>query len=148
MLNQNDRSPLSVADQVASIYAGTGGYLDRIKTDRVSDFLADLLNRLHSEQKEMMEGLNDDGVLDDDGFEKLGNAIAEMVDDFGPDFDEDGQPLEEGESDRVKSEEERSKPGRTEEEEETEAEAEADAEAAEKTVEKAEEDADKDSEED
>ena len=27
--------PLSVADQVASIYSGTGGYLDRIKTDRV-----------------------------------------------------------------------------------------------------------------
>src|SRR5436190_7569679 len=35
MLNQKERQPLSVADQVASIYAGTGGYLDRIKTDRV-----------------------------------------------------------------------------------------------------------------
>ena len=42
-LNQNERSPLSVAEQVASIYAGTGGYLDRIKVDRVADFLADLL---------------------------------------------------------------------------------------------------------
>ncbi len=118
MLNQNERSPLSVADQVASIYAGTGGYLDRIKTERVSDFLADLLNRLHSECKELMDGLNEYGVLDDDGFEKLGAAIAEMVDDFGPDFDEDGQPLEEGESDRVKSEEERSKGSRTEKPEE------------------------------
>ena len=35
MLNQNERSPLSVAEQVASIYAGTGGYLDRIKVERV-----------------------------------------------------------------------------------------------------------------
>ena len=35
MLNQKERQPLSVADQVASIYAGTGGYLDRIKTERV-----------------------------------------------------------------------------------------------------------------
>ena len=33
MLNQKERKPLSVADQVASIYAGTGGYLDRIKID-------------------------------------------------------------------------------------------------------------------
>ena len=41
MLNQNERSPLSVAEQVASIYAGTGGYLDRIKTERVHEFLAD-----------------------------------------------------------------------------------------------------------
>ena len=38
-----------------------------------------------------------------------------MIDDFGPDFDLEGNPLEEGESDRVKYEEERSKPGRTEE---------------------------------
>ena len=36
-----------------------------------------------------------------------------MIDDFGPDFDLEGNALEEGESDRVKSEEERSQPGRT-----------------------------------
>jgi F-type H+-transporting ATPase subunit alpha len=28
-----------------------------------------------------------------------------MVDDFGPDFDEEGNPLEEGESDRIKARE-------------------------------------------
>ena len=38
-LNQGERQPLSVAEQVASIYAGTGGYLDRIKVDRVPAFL-------------------------------------------------------------------------------------------------------------
>ena len=43
MLNQNEREPLSVAEQVASIYAGTGGYLDRIKVERVGEFLDDLL---------------------------------------------------------------------------------------------------------
>src|SRR6266436_3236533 len=50
MLNQKERQPLSVADQVASIYAGTGGYLDRIKTDRVEEFLDRLLSGLHSDQ--------------------------------------------------------------------------------------------------
>ena len=35
------------------------------------------------------------------------------MDDFGPDFDEEGEPLEEGESDRVKSEEEREAPAGT-----------------------------------
>jgi F-type H+-transporting ATPase subunit alpha len=113
MLNQNERSPLSVPDQVASIYAGTGGYLDRIKVDRVSDFLADLLNRLHSEQSDLMSKM-DAGEIADEDLDKLGDAIAEMIDDFGPDFDEDGNPLEEGESDRIKSEHERSQPSRTE----------------------------------
>ena len=113
MLNQKERQPLSVADQVASIYAGTGGYLDRIKTEKVHDFLAGLLERLRSENAELMDGINNDGQLSDEDEETLGEAIKDYVDDFGPDFDEEGQPLEEGESDRVKSEEERAKPGRT-----------------------------------
>jgi F-type H+-transporting ATPase subunit alpha len=138
MLNQNERSPLSVAEQVASIYSGTGGYLDRIKVERVQTFLSDLIGRLKSEQGELM-GRIDDGQLSDSDEEELGKAIAEMVDDFGPDFDEEGQPLEEGESDRVKSEQEHSKPGRTDEEAEVEADAEHEAEEAENTVEKAEE---------
>ncbi len=112
MLNQKERQPLSVADQVASIYAGTGGYLDRIKAEKVSDFLAGLLERLRSENAELMDSINE-GQLSDEDEETLGEAIEDYVDDFGPDFDEDGQPLEEGESDRVKSEEERAKPGRT-----------------------------------
>ena len=59
MLNQNERHPLSVAEQVASIYAGTGGYLDRIKTERVHDFLEGALGRLKSENGDLMGRIND-----------------------------------------------------------------------------------------
>ena len=127
MLKQNERSPLSVAEQVASIYAGTGGYLDRIKAERVQEFLAQLLDRLKSENKDLMGRINE-GELSDEDEEALGEAIAEMIDDFGPDFDEEGQPLEEGESDRVKDEGERERPARTDEEAKAEAEAEKEAE--------------------
>jgi F-type H+/Na+-transporting ATPase subunit alpha len=102
MLNQKERKPLSVSDQVASIYAGTGGYLDRIKTERVQDFLEDLLTRLHSENGDLMKRIDESGQLSDEDEKALGDAIGEMVDDFGPDFDEEGNPLEEGESDRVR----------------------------------------------
>jgi F-type H+-transporting ATPase subunit alpha len=112
MLNQRERQPLSVADQVASIYAGTGGYLDRIKVDRVHEFLERMLELLHSEQGDLMDGI-DEGQLSDEDESTLGDAIADFVDDFGPDFDEEGQPLEEGESDRVRSESERDKPARS-----------------------------------
>ena len=134
MLNQNERSPLSVGAQVASIYAGTGGYLDRIKVERVPDFLDQTLSRLKSENSDLM-GRIDDGQLSDEDEEALGEALAEAIDDFGPDFDEEGQPLEEGESDRVKSEDERERPGRTDEEAELEEDAEADRKAAEEKVE-------------
>jgi F-type H+-transporting ATPase subunit alpha len=120
MLNQKERQPLSVADQVASIYSGTGGYLDRIKTDRVTEFLARLLERLHSENSDLMDGITESGQLSDEDEEKLGKAIADAVDDFGPDFDKEGNPLEEGESDRIRDEEERAAPARTEDADESE----------------------------
>jgi F-type H+-transporting ATPase subunit alpha len=117
MLNQNERSPLSVAEQVASIYAGTGGYLDRIKTEKVPAFLDRLLGRLKSENKDLIDSITESGDLSDSDEEALGEAIAEAIDDFGPDFDAEGQPLEAGESERVRSEEERQRPGRTAEDE-------------------------------
>src|SRR5512132_2735981 len=105
-LNQKERQPMPVAEQVASIYAGTAGYLDRIKTERVAEFLADLIARLHSENKDLLDRINETGDLSDEDQEALDKAIGQMVDDFGPDFDEEGNPLEEGESDRIKTREE------------------------------------------
>jgi F-type H+/Na+-transporting ATPase subunit alpha len=122
MLNQKERHPLSVADQVASIYAGTGGYLDRIRTDRVQEFLERLLSGLHSEHGDLMKGINESGELSDEDEKALGDAIAEAIDDFGPNFDEEGQPLEEGESDRVRERSEDEKEDSTDEDESDEGE--------------------------
>ena len=117
VLKQDERSPWQIENQVAAIYAGTGGYLDRVKVERVQEFLDFLLARLHAEKAELMERIAN-GDWDDSMESELGGEIAEAIDDFGPDFDEEGNPLEEGESDRIKSEDERAKPGRTASEEE------------------------------
>jgi F-type H+-transporting ATPase subunit alpha len=111
-LNQDELAPWAIEDQVAAIYSGTGGYLDRIKVERIKEFHEGMLQRLHSEHDDLMQKIAG-GEWDDSIEETLGSAIGEAIDDFGPDFDEEGNPLEEGESDRVKSEEERAKPGRT-----------------------------------
>jgi F-type H+/Na+-transporting ATPase subunit alpha len=111
LLNQTELAPWKLEDQVAAIYSGTGGYLDRIKTERIQDFLENLIQRLHSEEEELLKKIAG-GDWDDSMEEALGKAIAEAIDDFGPDFDEEGNPLEEGESDRIKDEEERKKEGR------------------------------------
>jgi F-type H+-transporting ATPase subunit alpha len=102
-----------MAAQVAAIYSGTGGFLDRIKTERVGEFLRDLKLHLHTEKKALLDRIDETGKLEEADEEELGAAIRDFVDDFGPDFDEHGDPLEAGESDRVKSEQERSKPSRT-----------------------------------
>jgi F-type H+/Na+-transporting ATPase subunit alpha len=112
LLKQDELKPWKVEDEVAAIYSGTGGYLDRIEVERVRDFHEQLLSRLHSEESDLM-GKIADGEWDDDIEEKLGDAIAEAIDDFGPDFHADGTPVEEGESDRIRDKDERQKEGRT-----------------------------------
>jgi F-type H+-transporting ATPase subunit alpha len=120
-LKQKERAPLSVADQVASIYSGTGGYLDRIKVERVHEFLTNLIERLHSDQGDLMKKINEDGELSDEELDQLGDAIGEFVDDFGPDLDEDGQPLDEGDSDTERESRDEDQPSGSEggDEEET-----------------------------
>src|SRR3954465_6051154 len=113
LLNQNELKPWKVEDEVAAVLSGTGGYLDRIKTERIDDFLESMLQRLHSENDDLMKKIAD-GDWGDVVEAKLGDAIGEAIDDFGPDFDEEGNEIEEGESDRVKDEEERKKGGRPE----------------------------------
>ncbi len=112
LLNQDELKPWKPAHQVAAIYSGTGGYLDRIKVERVREFHEAMLQRLDAEESDLMDKLAT-GDWDDSIEEALGKAIAEAIDDFGADFDDEGNPIEQGESDRIMSEEERSKEGRT-----------------------------------
>jgi F-type H+-transporting ATPase subunit alpha len=102
-LNQDERDPWKIEDQVAAIYSGTGGFLDRIKTERINDFHHSMLQRLHAEKSELMTRLAQ-GEWGDEIEKELGDSIAEAVDDFGADFDAEGNPVEEGESDRLSSE--------------------------------------------
>ena len=100
-LNQQERQPLEVEDQVVEIFAGTQGHLDRIKVDRIGVFQKDLRDRMHAEHHELLKRIKESGKLSDEDEETLSKAIAEFVDDFGPDFDEEGNPIEAGESERV-----------------------------------------------
>jgi F-type H+-transporting ATPase subunit alpha len=111
-LNQDELKPWPVEDEVAAIYSGTAGYLDRIKVDRIREFHQSMRERLHAEYEDLMGKIRD-GDWSDETENALGEAIKDAIDDFGPDFDEEGNPLEEGESDRVKDEDERGKEGRT-----------------------------------
>ena len=61
-LNQDERHPWPIENQVAAIYAGTGGYLDRIKVERVQEFLESLLQRLHAESGDLMKKIADGRV--------------------------------------------------------------------------------------
>mgnify|MGYP000308266999 FL=1 len=99
-LNQNEREPLSVQDQVVQIYAATNGYLDRILSDKVEEFLLGLTQRVHAEDKDLLEKIAG-GDWSDETQSTLDKVVKTYADDFGYDLDEEGQPMDTGDSDRV-----------------------------------------------
>ncbi len=93
-LNQHERQPLPVEDQVVQVYAATHGYLDRIKVDRVDEFLDGLTQRFHAEHQDLLERLAAGG-WDEDIERELDAAVKGFAEDFGYDFDEEGLALDE-----------------------------------------------------
>jgi F-type H+-transporting ATPase subunit alpha len=93
-LNQAERHPMSVEEQVIQIYAATNGYLDRIVVDRVERFLADLVDDVHGNEPDLL-GKIADGNWDDETQAEVDKAVARFAEDFGYDLDEEGHPLEE-----------------------------------------------------
>jgi F-type H+/Na+-transporting ATPase subunit alpha len=92
-LNQGERQPLEVADQVIQVYAATNGFVDRINVERVPAFLADLVSAAHARHQELREKIAA-GDWSDETQEQLRTAVGESADDFGYDLDEEGQPLD------------------------------------------------------
>ena len=103
-LNQHEREPMPIEDQVVQVYAATNGYLDRIKVDRVEEFLADLSDSVRGNEPELLKEIAG-GEWSDDIQNKLGSAAEQFAEDFGFDLDEEGHPLEEGEEESRREEE-------------------------------------------
>jgi F-type H+-transporting ATPase subunit alpha len=55
LLKQPQYSPLSVEEQVAVIYAGTRGYLDKIPTSQVGRFERELISHLHGKHQGLLD---------------------------------------------------------------------------------------------
>src|ERR1700751_817970 len=93
-LNQSERAPLAVEDQTVQIYAATNGFLDRINVERVTEFLAELTERMHAQYGEVREKIAG-GDWSEETQKAVHGAVEAFAQDFGYDLDEEGQPLEE-----------------------------------------------------
>jgi F-type H+-transporting ATPase subunit alpha len=92
-LNQGERMPVPVAEQVIQIYAATNGFLDRILADKVERFLSGLADNVRAEHGDLLEKLAG-GNWKDDTQAEVKEAVSQYASDFGYDLDEEGQPLE------------------------------------------------------
>ena len=82
LLKQQQASPLSVSDQVAYIYAGTRGYLDKIPLDRVKAFLDKLQTYLADNKPEYSQKINETNTLSEESETILKQAIKDISEQF------------------------------------------------------------------
>jgi F-type H+-transporting ATPase subunit alpha len=71
LLKQDQYVPMSVADQVLSIYAGVRGFLDKIDTAKISDFQVKFLDGLRSEHSAIFDEINNTGNFSDESDQKI-----------------------------------------------------------------------------
>jgi F-type H+-transporting ATPase subunit alpha len=78
LLKQPQYKPFAVEEQVAVIYAGTRGYLDRFPTARVQAFQEALLGKLKSTYPQFLEGIRKEKALTQDLETMLKKALDEV----------------------------------------------------------------------
>jgi F-type H+-transporting ATPase subunit alpha len=82
LLKQPQYAPMPVEEQVASIFAGTQGFLDAVDTKDVVRYEAAMLSFLRSDKPKILAKIRDTKTLDDDTAAALKDALAE----FGKQF--------------------------------------------------------------
>jgi F-type H+-transporting ATPase subunit alpha len=92
-LNQGERRPQPVGDQVVQVFAATEGFLDRLLIERVPEFLLELVERVHAQHRELLERIAA-GEWSDELQKDVREAIAAFAQDFGYDLDEEGHPID------------------------------------------------------
>ncbi|MCL6740538.1 F0F1 ATP synthase subunit alpha [Sphingomonas sp. RB56-2] len=76
LLKQPQYQPMPVEEQVASIYAGTQGFVDAVDVKDVTRYEAALLGYLRSEHAGVLKSIRDSKQLDDDTAAKLKDALT------------------------------------------------------------------------
>ena len=75
LLKQNQYSPLTVGEQVVSIFTGVSGYLDDIELSKIKKFETDLIEKIKNDYTEILDSINSSGKLEDDIKTKLVEVI-------------------------------------------------------------------------
>ena len=77
LLKQNQYSPLTVGEQVISVFAGVRGYLDDVELNQIKSFEKDILEKIKNEKNEILSTIQTTGKLEKDTEDSLIQIIEE-----------------------------------------------------------------------
>ena len=77
LLKQNQYSPMTVAEQVISVFTGVKGYLDDIDQNKIKRFEKDIIEKIKLEKPEIIETIQSSGKLEENTEKLLSNIIEQ-----------------------------------------------------------------------
>ena len=82
LLKQAQYSPMSVAEQVVSIFAGVNGFLDKIEVGDVTRFEQALISDMHANNSVVMDTITKEAKVSDETAAKLKEVIGNFAENF------------------------------------------------------------------
>ena len=79
ILKQGQYSPLTVSEQVVSIYAGVRGYLDKVAVGDVVKFETEVLNEIRTKHSDLLDAIANEKELSKENDDKLKSILDDLV---------------------------------------------------------------------
>jgi len=89
LLKQDQYEPLRIAKQVVGIFAGTGGFLDRLNVWQVREFEVGLYEYLDVNAPDLLDTIEKRGALDDELRERISTLIKAYTEVFSPEAEQE-----------------------------------------------------------
>ena len=78
LLKQDQYSPLTVAEQVVSVFTGVKGYLDDVELNKIKLFEKDILEKVKDEKPEILETIKSSGKLEDN----IEKSLIQLIENY------------------------------------------------------------------
>lgn len=82
LLKQGQYVPMAIEEQVAVIYAGVRGFLDKMDPSRITAFEADYLQHLRSSQQDLLKRIREDGQITEESDALLKKVVVNFLQGF------------------------------------------------------------------
>ena len=82
LLKQKQYSPMTVAEQVISVFCGVKGHLDDIEQKNIADFEKKIIEKCRSENSEIIDSISSSGKLEENTEKFLNEIIIELKKNF------------------------------------------------------------------
>ncbi|XP_044514927.1 ATP synthase subunit alpha, mitochondrial-like [Gracilinanus agilis] len=82
LLKQGQYAPMAIEEQVAVIYAGVRGYLDKMDPSKITKFERTFLAHVISQHQDLLSSIKSEGMISKESEKKLKGIVTDFLDKF------------------------------------------------------------------